>query len=50
MNLSEIQCNDKLTEIILGRFVKLIEKFDGNWEQIYGYFNMGNWYNKKTYF
>ena len=31
-------------------FIKLCEKFEGAWEQIYAYFNMGVWYVEKTYY
>lgn len=31
-------------------FIKLCERFDGIWEQIYAYFNMGLWYAGKTYY
>lgn len=30
-------------------YIKLIERFEGIWEQVYAYFNMGMWYAKKTY-
>lgn len=28
----------------------MIERFDGIWEQIYAYYNMGIWYAHKTYY
>ena len=35
---------------MFANFVKLTERFDGVWEQIYAYFNLGRWYAGKTYF
>ena len=31
-------------------FIKLIEKYEGIWEAIYAYFNIGVWYTKRTYY
>lgn len=50
LKLSETHCNDKVTQFLLAKFILLVEKFDGIAEQVYAYFNMGNWYLCKTYF
>lgn len=49
IKISETHCNDKVTESLLTKFIVLVEKFDGISEQVYAYFNMGNWYLNKTY-
>jgi len=49
LGVSEVHCNDKVTEGVMARFVRVVERFDGLWEQIGAYFNMGNWYLQKTY-
>jgi hypothetical protein len=49
VRVSEVHCNDKVTEGLLAKFVLMVEKFDGISEQVYAYFNMGNWYLQKTY-
>ena len=35
---------------MFSNFIKLVEKFEGIWEQGYAYFHMGLWYAKKTYY
>lgn len=50
LDISETAGLDKISEKMLANFIKLCEKFEGTWEQIYAYFNMGVWYAGKTYY
>ena len=35
---------------MFGYYIKVVERFEGVWEQIYAYFSMGTWYANKTYY
>lgn len=50
IDISENASLDKISERMFGYFIKLCERFEGIWEQIYAYFNMGGWYAGKTYY
>jgi len=50
VGIAEALCNDKVTESLMSKYVLVVERFDGIWEQVYAYFNMGNWYLTKTYY
>lgn len=50
VDVSESANLDKVSERMYAHFIKLVEKFEGIWEQGYAYFNMGLWYARKTYY
>ena len=50
IQISDAYFLDKISETMYGRYIKLIEQFEGIWEQIYAYFNIGVWYSHKTYY
>jgi hypothetical protein len=35
---------------MFANFIKVVEKFEGIWEQIYSYYNISIWYANKTYY
>lgn len=50
VQLSERYMIDKITERMYGRYVRVVEQFEGIWEQVYAYYHVGVWYCKKTYY